>query len=144
MTAHNHGNCKMGSYIARQRSEKILLVDDEPTILELLREILHTEGYTLVTAEDGAAALESVLQNDYDLIITDFRMPKLSGKGFYEQAKAAKPGIEERFIFISGEMDPTIKTKFIEETGVHVIAKPFRSDLVRTTVRDALATLNSR
>jgi CheY-like chemotaxis protein len=134
----------MGSNLKRRRSEKILLVDDEPAILELLREILDTEGYALVTAENGAAALEIVLQNDYDLIITDFRMPKLSGKGLYEKAKTAKPGIEDRFIFISGEMDPTIKTKFIEETGVRVIAKPFRSDLVRTTVRDALETLSHR
>ena len=131
----------MGSNPTRQRSEKILLVDDEPAILELLREILDTEGYVLVSAENGAVALEQVLQNEFDLIITDFRMPKMSGKDFYERAKAAKPGIEEKFIFISGEMDPTIKTRFIEETGVRVIAKPFRSDLVRTTVREALAVL---
>lgn len=116
----------------------VLLVDDEPSILDLLREILDTEGYTIDTAENGAVALEKVLASDFDLIITDFRMPKLSGKDFYDRAKALKPGIEERFIFISGEMDPTIKTRFIEETGVRVIAKPFRSDLVKTTVRQAL------
>lgn len=128
----------MVSNPARQQPAKILLVDDEPTILKLLRDILNTEGYDLLSVENGAVAFEHVLEGDFDLIITDFRMPELSGKAFYEKAKAAKPGIEEKFIFISGEMDPAAKTKFIEETGVSVIAKPFRSDLVRSMVRETL------
>ena len=103
----------MNDYQPRRRPANILLVDDEPAILELLREILDTEGYNIDTADNGAVALEKVLERDFDLIITDFRMPKLSGKGFYDRAKASKPGIEERFIFISGEMDPTINRESV-------------------------------
>ena len=123
-----------------RRPASILLVDDEPSIIELLREILAPDGYTFSAAHDGAVALDMVLKTDFDLIITDFRMPKLSGKGLYDSARESKPGIEKKFIFISGEMDPVTKTQFIKETGVRVISKPFRAELVRDAVRDALST----
>lgn len=128
----------MESSQPRPPSARILLVDDETQILELLCEILEPDGYDLSTAENGADALSMVLAEDFDLIITDFRMPRLTGKQLYDQAAARKPGIEERFLFISGEMDPEVKTEFIKKTGVRVIAKPFKSDRVREAVRDAL------
>jgi len=59
----------------------------------------------------------------------------------YDRARAEKPGIEKRFLFISGEMDPEAKTQFIRETRVRIIAKPFRADKVRTEVRDVLDSL---
>ncbi len=122
----------------RRPTNRILLVDDESVILELLCEILEPDGYELHTARNGAEALGLVMGFDFDLIITDFRMPKLSGKGLYDQAKACKPGIEKRFLFISGEMDPESKTTFIKESGVRIIAKPFRADKVRSEVQEAL------
>ena len=122
----------------RRPAEKILLVDDEVSILELLREILEPDGYDIVTAQNGADALAKVLETKFNLIITDFRMPQLSGQELYERAKARKPGIEKRFLFISGEMDPEAKTEFIRESGVQVIAKPFKADRVRDAVRKAL------
>lgn len=122
----------------RRPAGRILLVDDEASILELLCEILEPDGYELVTATNGSDALDLVLSSEFDLIITDFRMPKLSGRELYDRARAGKPGIENRFLFISGEMDPEAKTEFIRETGVRVIAKPFRADKVRTEVHDAL------
>ena len=128
----------MSNSQARQPAKRILLVDDEIAILELLREILEPDGYELATARNGAEALVMVLESDFDLIITDFLMPKLSGKALYDRARAEKPGIEKRFLFISGEMDPESKTQFIRETGVRIIAKPFRADKVRTEVRDVL------
>jgi CheY-like chemotaxis protein len=123
---------------SQARRTKILLVDDEIPILELLREILEPDGYDLSSAENGADALAMVLESDFDLIITDFRMPKLSGRQLFEEAKVGKPGIEKRFLFISGEMDPETKTEYIRESGVRVIAKPFKADLVREAVQEVL------
>jgi len=119
---------------------RILLVDDEVPILELLTEILVPEGYQLSTAQDGADALEMIEANDYDLIISDFRMPRMTGRELYDAAVASQPGIERRFLFITGEMDPFTKTEFINETGVKVISKPFRGDEVRKTVAVALTS----
>lgn len=132
----------MNSNDSLRPAAKILLIDDEPAILDLLRDILTPEGHALVTADDGAVAVKLLLRTDFDLIITDFQMPTLSGKDIYNRAGEAKPGIEKRFIFISGDMDPAVKTEFLEKTGVRVITKPFRSDLVRSAVREALASLD--
>jgi DNA-binding NtrC family response regulator len=79
-----------------------------------------------------------LLETPFDAIITDFRMPELSGKELFDEAKVRRPGIEKRFLFISGEMDPEAKTEFIRESGVRVIAKPFKADLVREAIRNVL------
>jgi CheY-like chemotaxis protein len=128
----------MGNRQPLRPVKRILIVDDDVSILGLLREILEPEGHEIYTAGNGAEALSMVLDTDFDLIITDYRMPQLSGKEFYERAVALKPGIKNRFVFNSGELDPAAKTEFIRQTGVRVIAKPFKADLVRLTVREAL------
>jgi len=123
----------------RRTAPSILIVDDERTILDLLSRILSEDGYSLTGAEDGDAALELIKQRDFDLVISDFRMPKLDGRQLFEGARAARPGIEKRFIFITGETDPAAKKHFIEEVGVGVITKPFRPGLVRAIVRATLS-----
>lgn len=60
-------------------AEKILLVDDEPTLLETLALNLRTSGYEVVTASDGAAALEMANSESPDLIVLDLMMPELDG-----------------------------------------------------------------
>ncbi len=117
---------------------RILLVDDEDTILDLLDEILSAEGHNIERAQDGAEALKVVMDDDFDLIITDFRMPVMTGKEFYERAVAARPDLSSRFIFVSGELDPQVKRDFLASTAVRVIAKPFRADRVREAVQEAL------
>ncbi len=119
---------------------RILIVDDEPPILDLLRDMLEPEGYEIVTALDGARAWEELQRGAFDVIITDFRMPRMSGRELYDAARKAYPGIERRFVFISGEMDPTTKREFIHQTGAPVISKPFRAEAVRTVVRTTLET----
>lgn len=58
---------------------KILVVDDEPPIRDMLRDLLTAAGYTVVTASDGREALPMTLADKPDLIISDIRMPKLDG-----------------------------------------------------------------
>lgn len=58
---------------------RILVVDDEPDILELLVEILRIEGYVMLSANDGEAALELLAKTPCDLIVTDTMMPRVSG-----------------------------------------------------------------
>jgi DNA-binding response OmpR family regulator len=123
---------------SRGKAAKILVIDDDPAILDLLRAILTPEGYLLFTADDGAVALRLLLRTDFDLVITDFNMPSLSGKDIYKQAGEARPGTEKRFIFISGDTDSDVKTRFHENTKARVIKKPFAPDLVRSTIREAL------
>ncbi|HET7042719.1 MAG TPA: ATP-binding protein, partial [Gemmatimonadales bacterium] len=75
---------------------KVLVVDDEPHILHYLRATLESWGHAVTTAGDGAAALATLRDNPYDVIITDLRMPKVSGRDFYQSLAAERPELARR------------------------------------------------
>jgi CheY-like chemotaxis protein len=120
------------------RRARILVVDDEKIVLDLFSEILALDGHEIFKERDPEKALEMLKTLEVDLIISDFRMPKLTGEEFFAGATGMKPGLAKRFVFTSGEMDPETKRRFIDATGVNVIAKPFQVQEVRTLVRSLL------
>ena len=69
---------------------KILIVDDEPDIIELLRRYAEREGYEVTTADDGSRAIELCRTNDYDVIIMDVMMPELDGFSACSEIKKIK------------------------------------------------------
>ena len=69
---------------------KVLIVDDEELIRNIIREYCHNEGYLTDEAENGIDAIEKVKENDYDIIILDLMMPKLDGYSSYRQIKDIK------------------------------------------------------
>ena len=70
---------------------RVLIVDDEKNIREVVREYAHLNGYETDEAADGYEALEKVRDNDYDCIILDIMMPKLDGFSACKQIKKMKP-----------------------------------------------------
>ena len=69
---------------------KVLIVDDEKLIRNIIKEYCHSEGYLTDEAEDGLEAIEKVKENNYDIIILDLMMPKLDGYSCYDQIKSIK------------------------------------------------------
>jgi adenylate cyclase len=69
----------------------VLLVDDEPGVLSALRRLLRPARYQVLTTESGAAALELLASTQVDLIISDMRMPYMSGAEFLAQAQTLYP-----------------------------------------------------
>ena len=69
---------------------KVLIVDDEELIRNIIKEYCHSEGFLTDEASDGLQAIEKVQNNDYDIIILDLMMPKLDGYSSYGQIKAIK------------------------------------------------------
>lgn len=69
---------------------KVLIVDDEKLIRNIIKEYCHSEGYLTDEAEDGLQAIDKVQNNDYDIIILDLMMPKLDGYSSYGQIKSIK------------------------------------------------------
>lgn len=67
---------------------RVLAVDDEPTVLALLRDILGSSGYTVTAVPSGAEALRRLEMDTFDLVITDLRMPEMSGKELITQLRA--------------------------------------------------------
>jgi len=70
-----------------EAQEKILLIDDDPDVLEAMKVVLESRAYTVVTARDGLEGLEKVRQETPDLIILDLLMPKLDGFGVVRTLK---------------------------------------------------------
>ncbi|MCA3858609.1 MAG: response regulator, partial [Burkholderia sp.] len=73
------------------RVPSILLVDDEPNVLSALRRVFRPAGYDILTAESGEAALGILASTDVDLIVSDMRMPHMSGAEFLARARVLYP-----------------------------------------------------
>ena len=120
-----------------QRTSKILVVDDEELALENMEIILRKEGYTVETAQDGLQAVNKLKTSYFDVVLTDLKMDKVDGIGVLEKVKSRAPDTQVIIITGYASLDTAIET--IKKGGFQYIRKPIRSELLRTTVRDALA-----
>lgn len=117
---------------------RILVLDDETMILELCTAILNTEGYLIDAVSDGNDAIALLDKNKYDAIISDMKMPSLSGSKFYEIIKKNYPELSKKIIFITGDV-MNIETKaFLEKTNAPYLIKPFRLNELKEAVRRIL------
>lgn len=100
----------------------ILVIDDEPQMRDLIREILEEAGYTVEEAGDGIQALTSVKQHDIDLCIVDVMMPFMDGFTFAEEVKRIS---EMPLIFLSARGEEWDKVQGLKLGGDDYIVKPF-------------------
>jgi len=113
----------------------ILVVEDDLLNRDLICKVLRKEGHRVVEACDGAIALEIVQVLAFDLVITDFMMPKLNGIKFVEHLHSLQPRMP--IIFITGFLS-VISGKTIADDVAEVLAKPFELDVLRSTVHRLL------
>lgn len=115
---------------------RILVVDDEHNIREVVRRALLSRGHTVDTAETVEQALTLAGQAEYQAILCDVRMPGPGGTGFYRGLLATAPHLAPRVVFITGSaLDPDIEA-FLAETGCLYLRKPFAlEDLVQVVER---------
>jgi two-component system NtrC family sensor kinase len=125
------------------RGKRILVIDDEEGILNLIRETLTQTGCELEVVRDGEAALDRLRQGHYDLTICDWKMPGLNGQQLYDQIRAADPAAASRFIFMSGDVMNEKMQRFLEATGSACIAKPFSLDEFRSAAGKLLKAAES-
>jgi len=116
-----------------------LVVEDEPSVLDLVVTLLSQQGWRVDMASGGRTGLECVERRAYDLIISDIRMPDGDGQEFYRNVLAREPALAKRFIFITGDTANPDGWKFLEDSGVPVIEKPFPP----ATFEDAVARVIS-
>ncbi|MGA1871384.1 MAG: response regulator [bacterium] len=72
----------------------ILLIDDDLAMRTVLKDILEDAGYMVTTAEDGASAIEKINENNFDLVITDLRMPNMDGMEFLDYIERNRPELK--------------------------------------------------
>jgi len=117
----------------------ILVVDDDQQLASALQWILADENFLVDVAFDGEEALLKVKAHVYDAIICDLKMPRLHGDEFYLQAKELRPGLADRFIFITGfATDPKIAL-FLLKHNVKYLIKPFPVPGLIQCVKELLA-----
>jgi two-component system NtrC family sensor kinase len=110
----------------------VLIVDDEPDILRTLAEIFADAGARAETAGTGGEALAAMAAQDFDLIVCDMRMPDIDGPGLYRTAVAQLPYYARRFFFVTGDVLSPEVAKFLAQTGVPHLEKPFqRGEVLR-------------
>ncbi|HWR52001.1 MAG TPA: response regulator [Bryobacteraceae bacterium] len=119
--------------------ETVLLVDDEPQVVTLVREMLIREGYSVMDASAGSEALDLVKTRDtrIDLLLTDIVMPDLNGRDLADQIKRLRPGL--KVLYMSGFMKETILKYYgISITGIPFLQKPFTRETLSRKVREVL------
>ncbi|MDQ7837298.1 MAG: response regulator [Thermodesulfobacteriota bacterium] len=115
----------------------ILIVDDEANILQALRRVFRREPYRVLTASSGAEGIEILEKEHVDLIISDQKMPEISGTQFLARAKELYP--ETIRIILSGYTDVNSITEAINVGNVYkFILKPWEDEVLRTTIRESL------
>lgn len=119
------------------RRHRILLVDDEDNILRALRRSLCDEDYVLETALSGEEGLEKLAQNDFTIIVSDQRMPGMSGVEFLKRAKRHCPDTVR--IVLSGYVEVSTILDAINEGEVfRFVHKPWNDEELRTVIRQSI------
>ncbi|HZI92993.1 MAG TPA: response regulator [Patescibacteria group bacterium] len=104
---------------------RVLVADDEPTILEILNLALTEMGHTVTTACNGKSALEQALEIDFDLIITDLKMPQMGGLEFTRRLVELRPMMSNRIILITGDVSELTAALQKTPAALHILPKPF-------------------
>jgi len=118
---------------------RVLVIDDEEAILQMISEDLNSSGYQVDTATDGESGLRQLRQNHYDATLCDWKMPGLNGRQVYEQLRATHPGLCQRLIFITGDVINEPMRQFLESEKRPCLAKPFTFAEFHTTLKAVLA-----
>jgi CheY-like chemotaxis protein len=114
-----------GNVSAAQRT--ILVVDDEPEFGKLLAELLRRRGYETEYVESAAAALLRLQERDFDMVLTDLRMPKMSGEDLWQTLRRERPALAKRTVFMTGYYAARETAAIVEAMAQPCLTKPFRA-----------------
>ena len=107
-----------------------------------LEAALRDKGHDVEIAHGGLAGLEALRARDFDLIVSDLRMPDLDGRGLWERAEGLKPGLSRRFLFITGDTLSPLARDFLVDGARPHLEKPVVPTDLRAAVAEAIAGLD--
>ena len=112
-------------------NRRILVVDDEPAVRDILYRGLLADGHEVTVARNGEEAWEMIKGNEIDVILTDLRMPGIGGQGLYQLANDFSPELAKKIVFITGDTASAKTGDFLKSTGNRILHKPFGMEAVR-------------
>ncbi|OPL15626.1 MAG: Fis family transcriptional regulator [delta proteobacterium ML8_D] len=116
--------------------ETILIVDDEKNYLVILEALLAPEGYEVITEHNPINALRLIKETDFDLVITDMKMPKMDGIELLDEVKKIDPEVPVIIMTAYGTIEMAVEA--MKKRAYDYITKPFRNEELKQTVKKAL------
>ncbi|MGO9404770.1 MAG: response regulator [Terriglobales bacterium] len=108
-------------------SGPVLLIEDEPAVMALVRSVLEGQGYSVVPTESGAEALRLLAQGSFHGVVSDMRTPGgVDGAQVYAWIAVNRPELASRLVFITGDMANEETAATLRRTGAPCVEKPFR------------------
>jgi PAS domain S-box-containing protein len=104
---------------------RLLVVDDEPEIVDLLRSMLESAGYEVASAESGEVAIALLDEARFDAIVSDLRMPDIDGAGLWRAVRERHPLLARRMVFVTGDTLSPGARAFLDEAHCASLEKPF-------------------
>ncbi len=117
---------------------RILIIDDEADILEVVARILERMGHRAVGLASAEMALDELARVRYDLIICDVKMPGIGGRGLYRKVREAYPELAGRIIFTTGDTVSDATRAFLENSGTPYVSKPFMIEELQRAIEAVL------
>jgi two-component system cell cycle sensor histidine kinase/response regulator CckA len=129
--------------VTSQSKPSVLVIDDESTIRAALRRFFKRRDWIFDEAEDGARGLEKLLAPgaDYTAIISDLRMPGMSGMALHDQLAQRRPELLDRLIFSTGDVASKEAAEFVQRTRCVILEKPFELSKLGETLERIRATV---
>ena len=122
--------------VAPDKTDRLLLVDDEPNILNALRRLLRREGYQVLVAESGDAALDILARETIQVIVSDQRMPGMTGTEFLGKVRDMYPDTIR--MVLSGYSEISALTDAINRGAIYrYLSKPWNDEALKTEIRQA-------
>ncbi|MGD0355281.1 MAG: PAS domain S-box protein [Dehalococcoidia bacterium] len=119
-----------------EASKRVLVVDDETVIRDILIRILSEKGYEVESAASGTEGLDKIVNSKYDVYVLDIKMPGVDGRDMYEAISKNFPQFIDRVIFITGDTITRSTLDFLETTGRKYLSKPLDFSRLINTIEE--------
>ena len=124
---------------SHEMHSRVLVVDDEAEIANLMRDVLENAGYDVATAESGAVALELLYEARFDAVVSDVRMPDIDGGALWREVRERQPHLARRMLFVTGDTLSPQARRVLDESGCASLDKPFAKADLLAAMRSVLA-----
>ncbi|MGH9448104.1 MAG: response regulator, partial [Terriglobia bacterium] len=121
-----------------QNTGRVLVVDDEPSVCQLMNDALLREGYECRSCSSGEEALNLLRQEAFDVIVADLYMPGITGMSLLEEGRRVQP--QSAFLMATGESDARVGVQAMKKGAIDYLVKPFPMSSLVASVRQAQRT----
>jgi CheY-like chemotaxis protein len=107
---------------------RVLVADDDMANRRALTQLLQAHGHQVITVADGVEALERLSAESFDAVVVDLQMPRLGGRGVYEEVQRTTPDLARRFVFVTGDDVRAASHDFLSHVRQPTVRKPYEVD----------------